>query len=618
MKRIVLFLISFSVLVFGVSAPAQAAPKSIKLSKSQVKFVGPYQCGLVKGTWVPGRQVKSTKKAKFFIPYTSYAADSSKQAAKFTKKANKVKGKSKAANKKRAKLNGQAAKATRQANDYTAKVNEQANACSTGVYALPMMSMPVSTMPLFPGERICENKPLIINLSGARGLAVTSGGGGMSTSTYCVPRALLTQRSFQGDGSVASRSVDSESNLFAVTQNGALRQAFNAQVNVSNVFISPTSDIYVSFNGRTNVENLDAPWTQGSGCVLAKVNKGDGTLSCIDTELDWLSWTGGWYSNNNPSIQFTSDGSIYYTGYISSSSNNGMSNYVLRKYQGGVASTVVNGAGNFQIYDFAVLESGDVAVKGWTTSTNTNWFRMFWSAGGFESINRNGYSEFMRVLSDGNLYFSSNNWSETGYGQGVGIHKVNLLGNKTLSTTRFLANCNSWGGCDVAPPVIDSSDECIAAGEQYAGPCGGGFYNAVSLRLNDGSDYLVSDGVVFKLTLGANPGFSIIPTPSMGSIIKVQAAGSNIVLLGDDDSGRQRLELLNPLNAVERKLLPSVAEDIDLFHMSYRASDDQLFANLLRSSDGKIYVAQIDLASTNVAYSPSLTAKLEDLLAFTD
>ena len=92
MKRIALFFISFSVLVFGVSTPAQAAPKSIKLSKSQVKNVGPYQCGLVKGSWVPGRHIKTTKKAKFFIPYTSYAADSSKKAAQLTKKANKVKG----------------------------------------------------------------------------------------------------------------------------------------------------------------------------------------------------------------------------------------------------------------------------------------------------------------------------------------------------------------------------------------------------------------------------------------------------------------------------------------------------------------------------------------------
>ena len=590
MKRIVLFLVSSAVLLFGVSAPAQAAPKSIKLKKAQFKNVGPYQCGQVKGAWVPGINTKSTKTARYFIPFTAYAADE-------TKKAKKVKGKSKSAVKKRAAFEKKAA-------NFTLRANQQASTCASGQYSYPLAA----------GQRYCENKPLTIDLSGAKGLAVTGGSNGSTMSSNCIPRAFVSNRSILASNELAPRFATSDSNLFTVGSTGALRQAFNAQVNVRGVLISPTGDIYVVFNWRTNVANLDAQYQLGSGCVIAKVNRADGTLSCIDTAIDYMSWGGGWFTNSNPSIQFTSDGSIYYTGYINAGSS--QPNYVLRKYQGGVATTVVNGGGNFQINDFAVLESGDVAVKGWTTSSNTNWFRMFWNSGGYSTINGNGYSEFMRVLSDGNLYFSSNGWSNNDFSQGSGIHKVNLLGNKELSTTRFLANCTNT--CGVAP-VIDSAPACAASGET-AGPCSssGNFYNTVSLRLQDGSNYLVSEGVVYKLTLGTSPGITVVATPSMGTISKVQAAGNNIVLLGNDNSSRQRLELLNPITGTETKLLPSGSEEIDLFHMSYRGSDNQLFANLLSSRDGNIYVAQIDLGSGNVSYAQSLTAKLEDLLAFTD
>lgn len=594
MKRIVLFLVSSAVLLFGVSAPAQAAPKSIKLKKAQFKNVGPYQCGQVKGAWVPGINTKSTKTARYFIPFTAYAADE-------TKKAKKVKGKSKSAVKKRAAFEKKAA-------NFTTRANQQASTCASGVYSY--------TPPLMPNQRYCENKPLLIDLNGARGLAVTgSSSGGVASGMMCVPRAFVSNRSIiASSGEVSPRFATNDSNLFTVGATGALRQAFNAQVNVRGVLASPTGDVYVTFNQRTNVTNLDAPYQSGSGCVLARVNRADGTLTCIDTVIDYMSWGGGWFTSANPSIQFTPDGSLYYTGYINSGSS--QPNYVLRKYQGGVATTVVNGGGNFQINDFAVLHSGDVAVKGWTTSTGTNWFRMFWGSGGFATINGNGHSEFMRVLSDGNLYFSSNGWSGSEFGQGGGIHRLNLLGNKELSTTKFLANCSNT--CGVAP-VIDAAAACFSAGET-SGPCStsGSFSNTVSLRLQDGSNYLVSEGVVYKLSLGSNPGITVVATPGMNSVSKVQAAGNNIVLLGNDNSGRQRLELLNPGTGTETKLLPSGSEEIDLFHMSYRGSDNQLFANLLSSRDGNIYVAQIDLGSGSVSYAQSLTAKLEDLLAFTD
>ena len=596
MKRIALFLVSASVLLFGVSTPAQAAPKSVKLSKTQVKFVGPYQCGQVNGVWVPGRVTKTTKKAKFFTTYTSFASD-------FSKKASKVKGKSKSAVKKRASFQ-------KNADSYTSMANQQAATCASGVYSF--------TPPLMPGQSYCESKPLRINLSGAIGVAVTSSGSGpLMSGPPCMPRNFIsstnTQKSTTGDIRLATSG---ESNLFAVSGNGALLQAFNAYVNVRNVLISPTDEIYVVFNQRTNLENVNNyMFGYQTGCVLAKANRSDGSLTCIDSAIDNLTWTGGWFSNANPSIQFLGDGSIYYTGYISQN-NGGMSNSVLRKYQNGVASTVVDAQGNFQINDFAVLPTGDVAVRGRTTSNNSSeWFKLFWTSGYMETINGNSPPAFMRVLSDGNLYFSSYGWNSGTYSD-AGIYRLDITGFEQKSVSKYLANC-SVVTC-TTQPTINASTECASANlSGNRGPCGSNFYDMKTIRSSSGTEYFVAENVVFKLGVGSNRDFKIYPTPNMSSIIKVLAAGEKIVLGGLDSNGIQRVELLNPADGTEVKLLPSDRYEIELFHMTYRSSDNSVFANMMYGADSKVYVANINLDTRAVSRQQALSSRLEDLQVFT-
>lgn len=597
MKRISLLIISFSVLVFGISSPAQAAPKSIKLTKSQFKYVGPYQCGLVKGAWVPGLNTKSTKKVRYFIPFTSYAADEAK-------KAKKVKGKSKSAVKKRAAFEKKAA-------NFTARANQQASTCASGVYSY--------TPPLMPGQSYCESKPLRINLSGAIGVAITSSSGPAPSISGppCMPRTFLPSTSNPNDLNGDIRSATSgESNLFAVSSNGALLQAFNAYVNVRNVLISPTDEIYVVFNQRTNLENVNNfMFGYQTGCVLAKANRTDGSLTCIDSVIDNLTWTGGWFSNSNPSIQFLADGSVYYTGYISQN-NGGMSNSVLRKYQNGVASTVVDAQGNFQINDFAVLPTGDVAVRGRTTSNNgSEWFKLFWTSGYMETINGNSPPAFMRVLSDGNLYFSSYGWNSGTYSDS-GIYRLDITGVEQKSVVKYLANCSAVT-C-TTQPVINASAECASANlTNNRGPCGSNFYDMKTIRSANGTEYFVAENVVFKVGVGSNRDFEIYPTPSMSSIIKVLAAGEKIVIGGLDSNGIQRVELLNPADGSEVQLLPSDRYEIELFHMTYRPSDNSVFANMMYGADSKVYVANISLDSRAVTRQQAMSSRLEDLQVFT-
>lgn len=588
-------LIAFlSMLLVGAVAPsAQAAASSYKLSKAQVKYVGPYQCGQVGGTWVPGRVTKTTKKAKYFTPYSASAAEYSKKAAK-------VKGKSKSAEKKRANF-------TKQANSFTSMANTQASACSTGTYLFPLP----------PGQTYCEKKPLRINLAGAIGVAVTSNSGSPNLGTMpCTPRAFIPMREVLNQGPVDPRLVAGEdSNLFAVTGDGALRQAFNAYVNVRNVLISPTGDVYVVFNMRTNLENIGGMWGPQSGCVLAKANRSDGSLTCVDSVIDNLTWNGGYYTNSNPSIQFLADGSVYYTGYINSN-NGGMSNYVLRKYQNGTASTVVDGQGNFQISDFAVLPSGNVAVRGRTTSSNgSEWFKLFWTTGYMETINGNNPPGFMRVLSDGNLYFSSYGWNAGTYSDS-GIYRMTVTGTEQKTITKYLANCSNVT-C-TTQPTINASAECSRLNMNSLGPCGSNFYDLKTIRSASGVEYFVAGNVAFKLGVGATPEFKIYPTPNMYSIQKVLAAGEKLILAGVDGNGLQRVESLNPADGVEVKLLPSDRYEIELFHMTYRASDNSIFANLMYGADSRVYVANVNLGTGNVTRQQALSSRLEDLQVFSD
>jgi hypothetical protein len=566
MKRIALFLISFSVLVFGVSAPAQAAPKSIKLSKSQVKNVGPYQCGLVKGSWVPGRQVKSTKKNKFFIPYTSYAADSSKQAAKFTKKANKVKGKSKAANKKRAKLNGQASKATKKANDYTARATAQANSCATGVYALPITTNPCPTC------NPVSNEPLRISIAGAKGLAKVTGG-------------VSSLRNFTTDSDLSVygtniRLANGESTLAAVSPKGELRNAITSgSIDIQNFVVASNGKAYISsWNAYIDGNQSSAP------CILIEVSAATDVPACIQYQNYGvgdsfsMSWYGNYLNTYNPSIQVDGAGAVYYSGYKGTSA-------VLRKSAGGTITDIISD--NVQISDFLVVPNGDVIVSGYTQSLGTSWLRLYAANGSVRPIENSASVAFMREFADGNVYFGLNS-------------EIRIFDTTTQSkrSTPYFA----WSNAINNTPEVCPSGGCLGLP-----------YPKKIAQLSDNSVYSLSqsENRVFKM-------YPSVAEFSRGTVIDAKiigSAGTRLAIAGLDANSAQTLELYDPANSSYVTILGS-SNEIEISSLSFRPSTNELVFSGLRFSDNKTVVGTVNLNNNEVNIGVATSSKLYDLQAF--
>lgn len=563
MKRILLFSISLSVLIFGFSAPAQAAPKSIKLTKAQFKNVGPYQCGLVKGAWVPGINTKSTKKVRYFIPFTAYAADEAK-------KAKKVKGKSKSAVKKRAAFEKKAA-------NFTTRANQQASTCASGVYAIPGFT------PVMPYNPISMNQaPIRIDISNSKGLAKATGSVGSFTKSAV--------RSFAGDSSsVSPRTVTSGDSLVSVMSNGTLRDSITSgSLNIQNFIVANNGKAYISTWGV----QLDGNWNSDR-CVLIEVSSTSDIPTCIQSNPNngsqndfQMQWYGSYQNNYNPSVQTDASGAVYYSGYSNGSA-------ALRKYSNGVVTSIISD--NIQINDFVVLPSGDVVVRGYTNSTSTNWVKIFNTNGGLNSIEPSAYSSFMRKFADGNLYYGTNS-------------EVRVFN----TTTKSRVSSPWFGG---ANPSNDHMTLCSP------NTCGD-LVNPRSLaELSDGSVFALSQ--MCAQPRGCNvygiarvyPQVQGYAAGIVNDVKIIGAAGSKLAVAGLDINGFQSLEIFDPVSTTYTTILDG-SNEIEIGAMSYRASDNQLIFSGLRFSDNRTVVGTVNLTNNSVSIGIATSSKLYDLQAF--
>jgi hypothetical protein len=557
MKRILLFTISFSVLVFGFSAPAQAAPKSIKLTKAQFKNVGPYQCGLVKGAWVPGINTKSTKKVRYFIPFTAYAADE-------TKKAKKVKGKSKSAVKKRAAFEKKAA-------NFTTRANQQASTCASGVY--------VSAMPTCPNCGPIMQAPLRINISGATGLAKAEGS--ISSFLGSGARSVLT-----GDSSQA-RYATTGSTLAAVTETGALRDAITSgSIQINNFVVAANGKTYITGSGPGMY--IDGNLMNGQ-CVLIEVSAASDVPTCIQSNpnnagSNWFSmmWYGNHTSNTNPAIQVDAAGSIYYSG------NSGQS-AILRKWTNGVTRDIVSD--NTQINDFVVLPNGDVVVSGYTQSLGTSWIRLYLASGGVRNVESSN-GTFMRKFADGNLYYGFQNGEI-----------------KTFNTQSLTKVSNSWFGG--TSPVHIAATVCPTLG------CSNLYSPRRMVQLSDNSIYALfqSNGSNLNNVAKVHPSVAEVLPGSVVDAKIIGSAGTKVAIAGLDVNGAQTLEIFNPASNSFVTLL-NASNEIEIGAMSYRASGNQLVFSGLRFADNKTVVGTVDLNTNSITFGLATSSKLYDLQAF--
>lgn len=556
MKRILLFAVSISVLVFGISSPAQAAPKSVKLAKSQVKYVGPYQCGQVNGAWVPGRVTKTTKKAKFFTPYTSYASD-------FSKKASKVKGKSKSANKKRASFQ-------RNADSYTSMANQQASTCSSGVY--------VMAMPACPNCGPIMQAPLRINIAGAKGLAKAEGS--ISSFLGSGPRSVLP-----GDAPQA-RYATTGSTLAAVTETGALRDAITSgSIQINNFVVAANGKAYITGSGPGM--SIDGNPMNGQ-CVLIEVSASSDVPTCIQSNpnnagSNWFSmmWYGNHMNTMNPAIQVDAAGSIYYSGNSGGSA-------VLRKWTNGSVVDIVSD--NIQIHDFVVLPNGDVVVSGSTQSLSTSWTRLYSASGGLSNIESSNSASFMRKFSDGNVYYGHNNG------------EIKIFDTQTRARRN-----NSWFGA--SPAVNVASTVCPVSN------CSGINSPRRIVQLSDNSVYGLTQSSGSYGIAKLYPAVAEIFRGDVTDIKIIGSAGTKIAVAGLDSNGSQRLEIFDPANNSYTTLLNS-SNEIEIGAMSFRASGNQLVFSGLRFADNKTVVGTVDLNTNSITFGLATSSKLYDLQAF--
>lgn len=557
MKRIVLFLVSSAVLLFGVSAPAQAAPKSIKLKKAQFKNVGPYQCGQVKGAWVPGINTKSTKTARYFIPFTAYAADE-------TKKAKKVKGKSKSAVKKRTAFEKKAA-------NFTLRANQQASTCASGVYVYPVFT------PTCPNCGPINQAPLRINIAGAKGLAKADGA--ISSFLGSGLRSVLA-----GDASQV-RYATTGSTLAAVTETGALRDAITSgSIQINNFVVAANGKAYITGSGSGMY--IDGNMMNGQ-CVLIEVSAASDVPTCIqgnpnNVGNNWFSmtWYGNHTNNTNPAIQVDAAGSIYYSG------NSGQST-VLRKWTNGVTKDIISD--NTYIRDFVVLPNGDVVASGETQSLGTSWIRLYPAAGGVRNIESSAYGSFMRKFADGNLYYGLNGEI------------------RTFDTQSLTRRTNPWfGGTN---PVHVPVTVCPTSG------CSGISSPRKMVQLLDDSVYsLAHSGNGFGVSKVYPTVAEVVPGAVVDAKI-IGSAGTNVAIAGLDSNGSQTLEIYNPSTNGYTTLLSSNNE-VEIAALSYRATGNQLVFSGLRFSDNRTVVGTVDLNTNSISFGVATTSKLYDLQAF--
>ena len=563
MKRILLFAVSISVLVFGISSPAQAAPKSIKLTKAQFKNVGPYQCGLVKGAWVPGINTKSTKKVRYFIPFTAYAADE-------TKKAKKVKGKSKSAVKKRAAFEKKAA-------NFTERANQQASTCASGVYAIPGFT------PAMPYNPISMNQaPIRIDISNSKGLAKATGSVGSFTK--------LAPRSFVGDSSsVSPRAITSGDSLVSVMSNGTLRDSITSgTLNIQNFIVADNGKAYISTWGV----QLDGNWNSDR-CVLIEVSRTSDIPTCIQSNSNnasqnnfQMQWFGSYQNNYNPSVQTDAAGAVYYSGYSNGSA-------ALRKYSNGVITPLISD--NVSINDFVVLPNGNVVVYGYTSSTSTSWIKLFYANGGLRSIEPSAGSNFLRRFSDGNVYYAPHSNSE------IRVFDTNTLNRRTTP----------WFGGTT--PTNDESVSCAP------NACGSLTSPRSLVQLTDNSVYALTERYVNNQSVGGiskmYPQVSGIAPGQVSNAKIIGAAGAKVAIAGLDSNGFQTLEIFDPNSTAHTTILDGTNE-IEIGALSYRASDNQLIFSGLRFSDNRTVVGTVNLSNNTVSIGIATSSKLYDLQAF--
>jgi hypothetical protein len=333
----------------------------------------------------------------------------------------------------------------------------------------------------------------------------------------------------------------------------------------------------------------------GSSCLLAQIDAASGIPACVDSTITSVTW-----KTKNPPIQFDAQGGIFYLGKA-----NGKD--VLRRSVDGVVTDLVN-ADNISFTsimgdaDFLALPDGSALLSGMTMATYAQWVRRILPTGGIQTI-ASAVPGFMKFFPDGNVYMGM-----YGANDDVGIKRY--LTATTRVDDRYWLTSNVNG---IQRDGYFSSDVFCQGADWQTNSA---FCQMVGVGVR--KFFTNSDNVVVG-QLGGIQGaglFEYFPavralTTSLKGISIAEGAGNRIILAGITNSGANSLVVHDTLTGAETPLLSS-GDEIEIYHLSYRPSTDQILFDGLRFSDNKVVIGQVGLSSGVVSLNASSAAKFSD------
>lgn len=403
---------------------------------------------------------------------------------------------------------------------------------------------------------------LRLALKGAAGLALAPAGTHVAT-------AVVANST---DGTVRTSAV-TEPTLVIVKSDGSLTNAIEGKATVSRFLIAPTGDVYVLFKYRTDAD------AGGMGdCLLARVDRVSGLMSCVDSTLDSIRWDDDQWGYRNPAVQFDAKGAVYYEGYT----NEGRT--VLRRQDNGVTKNLINDAISLQ--DFLVAGDGSVFLRGSTNLTGASWTRRITPQGGLQTLATSNSGGLLHQFPDGNVYLSLND------GTGSGVRRF-LTATGTMDPDyRMGALCGP-----------DSADQTNCSGNGF------GFSKVVTT--DDGAVYAVSGGQVFQLypTL-SRPSTTINPITRLAT-----GPAGKLFVAGLGAGNANSMSVLDTASDTE-SVVVGAGNEVEIYRLHHIPSTKSVMFDGLRFADNTYVLGRLDLATMTVTTKSTGSTRLVDFQTF--
>lgn len=392
---------------------------------------------------------------------------------------------------------------------------------------------------------------------------------------------------------------DRGSNMLVVSADGTTQEAVTSgKATISRFLIAPNDKLYVLFSSKVNLK--DTSKGGGRGCLLAEVVRATGIPTCIEDELESITWisSGGVGHPSNP-IQFDGSGAIYYLGQNASGSVS------LRKNAGGTKTDLIND--NISIWNFIVLEDGTVILTGTTTSTQANWVRRISPQGGLRNLVTSGYAQFLTLFPDNNVYMGL--WGGGHFGIKRYLPSSDALDVKYWISGNMVGDEQDWYfGAD----QFCQNDEDRQTNDSFCGYYGA--YIKGTHRTTDGKVFTIAGYDANGLLMQYYPELAK-PSTAVVKVAVAQGVLTNLILAGLNSSDRNVLTLFNTTDQSELELI-GAENEIEIYRLNFVASDNRIMFDGLRFSDNKYVIGQYDLNSMTFGASQTGSTKLVDFQTF--